>query len=86
MRRRDDFNEEEEGFFVKLFEALREAMPIVSEDFARGVRRQVSLLGDDPRLAPPPADQVAGGFLGESLALLLRWLRAMTGQEDEGDE
>jgi hypothetical protein len=86
MHRHDDFKEEEEGFFLKLFEAIREAMPVVSEDFTRGVRRQVSLLSDDPRLEPPAIDDMAGGFLGESLTLVMRWLRAMLGQEDEGDE
>jgi hypothetical protein len=76
--------EEGEGFFVRLFAVLRGSLPVVEDDFARRVGRRVTLLSDDPRLASPGPEEVAGGFLSESLGLLVSWWRSLWGGEGDG--
>ncbi len=86
MRDLDDYIEEEEGFFVQLFEVIRESMPVVSDDFSERVSQRVSFLNDDPRLQSPAMDLVVRDFLTQILETVLSWWHSVSGQGGDDSE
>ncbi len=74
MKKRDDFDDAEEGLVDKWFEALREIVPGPSTDLSQRVLERLEVLRDEERLKGPPVDGIAAGFLTEIVNLLSRWL------------